>query len=318
MTLSGTLRKVARSVLVVLLVTFMVVALLSLAPGSVATIILGPAATPESVAALNEELGLNDPVFVQYWDWLVNALHGDLGTSLLTDLPVTEMIADRLPVTLELALLAQVIALGIAVPLAVAAAARPGSVVDRFTSAIASASLSIPAFVAAPILVYFLALQLDLFPVSGWNDLSEGLGPNLESALLPAFAIALAEIAAFQRLLRTDLVSTLREDYIAAARAKGMSPSFVMMRHAFRPSSFSLITLLAISTGRLLGGTVIVETLFSLPGLGSLVVNSITARDVVVVQGVVAFIAVVYVALNTAVDLGYGLLDPRVRKEVKA
>ncbi|SEP20203.1 ABC transporter permease [Trujillonella endophytica] len=318
MTLLGTLRKVARSLLVVLLVTFMVVALLSLAPGSVATVILGPAATPESVAALNEELGLNDSVFVQYWDWLTNALHGDLGTSLLTDLPVTETIWERLPVTLELALLAQVIALGIAVPLAIAAAARPGSVVDRFTSAISSASLSIPAFVAAPILVYFLALQLDLFPVSGWNDLSEGIGPNLESALLPAFAIALAEIAAFQRLLRTDLVSTLREDYIAAARAKGMSPTFVMLRHALRPSSFSLITLLAISTGRLLGGTVIVETLFSLPGLGSLVVNSITSRDVVVVQGVVAFIAVVYVALNTAVDVGYGLLDPRVRKEARA
>ena len=136
MTLSGTLRKVARSVLVVLLVTFMVVALLSLAPGSVATIILGPAATPESVAALNQELGLDDPVFVQYWDWLVNALHGDLGTSLLTDLPVTEMIADRLPVTLELALLAQIIALGIAVPLAIAAAARPGMTA---TAALASA-----------------------------------------------------------------------------------------------------------------------------------------------------------------------------------
>ncbi len=318
MTLFGTLRKVARSLLVVLLVTFMVVALLSLAPGSVATIILGPAATPESEAALVRELGLDRPVWTQYFDWLGNALQGDLGTSLLTDLPVTEMIWDRLPVTLELALLAQVIALGISVPLAIAAAARPGSLVDRFTSAIASASLSIPAFVAAPILVYFLALQLDLFPVSGWNDISEGLGPNLESALLPAIAIALPEIAAFQRLLRTDLVSTLREDYIAAARAKGMSPRFVMLRHALRPSSFSLITLLAISTGRLLGGTVIVETLFSLPGLGSLVVNSITSRDVIVVQGVVAFIAVIYVALNTAVDVGYGLLDPRVRKEARA
>ncbi|PXW24152.1 UNVERIFIED_CONTAM: binding-protein-dependent transport system inner membrane component, partial [Williamsia faeni] len=174
--------------------------------------------------------------------------------------------------------------------------------------------LSVPAFIAGPILIYFFAIQLQIFPVLGWSDISEGLGPNLQSALLPAIAIALTEIASFHRLLRTDLIGTLGEDYIAAARAKGMSGTYVMFRHAFRPSSFSLITLAGMNLGRLIGGTVIVETLFGLPGLGQLIAASITTRDLIMVQGIVVFIAVVYVAINTIVDLSYGLIDPRIRK----
>lgn len=313
----ATARRVARSLLVVLLVTFLVVALLGLAPGSVAAVILGEAATPEAVAELNAKLGLDQPLFTRYLEWLGHAVQGDLGTSLLTGEPVTEAMIDRLPVTLELALLALVIALVVSIPLAIAAAAHPGSWLDRASNALSSTFLSIPAFVAGPVLVYLFALAIPIFPVTGWSDLDEGIGANLNSALLPAVAIALPEIAAFQRLLRTDLESTLREDFIAAARAKGMSPTYVMLRHALRPSSFSLVTLAALSTGRLIGGTVIVETLFSLPGLGLLVASSITARDVIVVQGVVAFVAVAYVLLNTLVDIGYGYLDPRVRREAR-
>ncbi|MET7400585.1 ABC transporter permease [Dactylosporangium sp. NPDC005572] len=309
------LRRVARSALVVLLVSFLVVALLSLAPGSLAEVILGENATPEAVADLNARLGLDGSLFQQYFDWLGGAVQGDLGTSLLTGQPVLQTILERLPVTLELALLAQIIALSVAVPLAIGAASRPGGLLDRSISALSSMFLSIPAFVAAPVLVYFFAISLQLFPVTGWAPLSEGIGPNLQAALLPSVAIALNEIAAFQRLLRTDLANTLREDFISAARAKGISSSYVMLRHALRPSSFSLITLAGLSTGRLIGGTVIVESLFSLPGLGQLVSSSITSRDVIVVQGVVAFVAVTYVLLNTVVDLSYGLLDPRLRQE---
>jgi len=206
----------------------------------------------------------------------------------------------------------------VSILLAVVTAATEGSLLDRAISAVSSAFLAVPAFIAGPLLIYVLALQLGWFPVSGWGHVGDGPAANLRSALLPAIAISLTEIAAFQRLLRTDLVGTLREDFVASARAKGMSRTYVMFRHALRPSSFSLITLAGISLGRLIGGTVVVEVLFGLPGLGQLVASSITLRDVITVQGVVVFVATAYVVINTLVDLSYGLLDPRVRKAARA
>lgn len=311
-------RRIGRSLLVVLLATMGVVALLSLAPGSVAQVILGENATPEAVAALNAKLGLDQPLWSQYLNWLAGAVRGDLGNSPVTGQSVSAAIAERLPVTLQLAVMALVIALIVAVLLAVTSAARPGSKVDRGINALSSVFLSVPAFIAGPVLIYFFALMLGWFPVMGWSRISEGIGLNLRSALLPAIAIALTEIASFHRLLRTDLIGTLREDFVGAARAKGMSRTYVMFRHALRPSSFSLITLAGINLGRLIGGTVIVESLFSLPGLGQLLASSIIARDVIMVQGVVAFVAVVYVGVNTVVDLSYELIDPRVRKVATA
>ena len=174
--------------------------------------------------------------------------------------------------------------------------------------------LAVPAFVAGPVLIYIFAVTLKIFPALGWVPLSEGLGPNLRSAFLPAVAAALVEIAAFHRVLRGDLIGTLREDYVAAARAKGLSRSYVMFRHAFRPSSFSLLTISGLSLARLIGGTVIVEVLFVLPGLGQLLAASVVQRDVITVQGIVVFIAVTFVIINMLVDIGYGVLDPRVRR----
>lgn len=311
-------KKVGRSLLVVLLVTIAVVALLGLAPGSVAQVILGENATPEAVAAMDAELGLDQPFWAQYTGWLGDAVRGDLGTSPLTGQSVSEAIAERLPVTLQLAAMGLIIALTVALIMGVVSASRPGSKVDRGMNALSAVFLSVPAFIAGPVLIYFLAIQLNIFPVMGWSRIGEGLGENLRSALLPALAIALTEIAAFHRLLRTDLIGTLREDFVAAARAKGMPSWYVMFRHALRPSSFSLITVAGINLGRLIGGTVIVETLFGLPGLGQLVASSITSRDVIMVQGIVVFIAVVYVGINTLVDLSYQVIDPRVRKVVGA
>ncbi|MFV2176065.1 ABC transporter permease [Actinomadura sp. LOL_016] len=310
--------RVGRALLVVLLVSFAVVGLMTLAPGSVASVILGENATPEAIAALNAELGVDRPFLAQYLDWLGNAVRGDLGTSPLTGQPVTEAITERLPVTLQLAVMALLIALVVAVLLAVASAVRPGSMVDRAINVVSSVFLSVPAFIAGPVLIYVLALQLGWFPVIGWSDLGEGLGANLRGALLPAISIALIEIAAFHRVLREDLIGTLREDFVGAARAKGMGPSYVMFRHALRPSSMSLITLAGINLGRLVGGTVIVESLFLLPGLGQLLTTSIVSRDLITVQGVVVFVAVVYVVINTVVDLSYRLIDPRVRKAAMA
>ncbi|MEU4312214.1 ABC transporter permease [Nocardia sp. NPDC024068] len=307
-------RRLGRGLLVVLLVTLAVVVLLSFAPGSVAQVILGDAATPEAVAALNSKLGLDRPVWRQYLDWVGSAAQGDLGTSPLTGQSVTTAITERLPVTFQLAAMSLVIALVSAVFLAVVSATRPGSPVDRGTAALSSVFLSVPAFVAGPVLIYFFAVELGWLPVTGWNRIGDGIGPNLQSALLPAIAMALMEIAAFHRLLRTDLITTLREDFIGAARAKGMNDWYVMLRHALRPSSFSLITLAGINLGRLIGGTVIVETLFSLPGLGQLLASSIVSRDLIMVQGIVAFMAIVYVVINILVDSSYELIDPRVRK----
>ncbi|MGW5382545.1 ABC transporter permease [Nocardia sp. NPDC003963] len=307
-------RRLGRGLLVVLLVTLAVVVLLSFAPGSVAQVILGDAATPEAVAALNNKLGLDRPVWAQYLGWAGNAARGDLGTSPLTGQSVTAAITERLPVTFQLAAMALAIALVSAILLAVLSAMRPGGPVDRGTAALSSVFLSVPAFVAGPVLIYFFAVELGWLPVTGWNRIGDGIGPNLQSALLPAVAMALMEIAAFHRLLRTDLITTLREDFIGAARAKGMGEWYLMFRHALRPSSFSLITLAGINLGRLIGGTVIVETLFSLPGLGQLLASSIVSRDLVMVQGIVAFMAVVYVVVNILVDSSYELIDPRVRK----
>jgi peptide/nickel transport system permease protein len=311
------LERVGHSLLVVLLVSIAAVALLSLAPGSVATVILGENATPAAVSALNARLGLSEPLWQQYGHWARHALTGDLGTSPLTGQGVTQAILDRLPVTLELALLALVLSLTVALLLAVISAATPGRWPDRLIGAISSAFLAVPAFIAGPVLIYLLALKAGWFPVSGWAHLSDGLGPNLRSAALPVLAVSLTEIAAFQRLLRTDLLGTLREDYVVAARAKGMRRGYVMFRHALRPSSFSLVTLAGISLGRLIGGTVVVEILFGLPGLGQLVSASIISRDLITVQGVVVFVAVAYVLVNTLVDISYGFLDPRVRRAVR-
>jgi len=305
--------KVGRAALVIFLVTVAVVAMFGLVPGSIAQVILGESATPENVAQLNSSLGLDDPLWSRYVDWVGGAVRGDLGNSPLTGQPVTQAILERLPVTLELAVLALVIALVTAVPLAVVSSLRAGTKTDRSINGLTSVLLSVPTFVAAPVLIYLLALQAGVFPVTGWVSFAESPFENLRHALLPAVAIAITEIAAFTRILRTDLVSTLGEDYVAAARAKGLPTRYVVLRHALRPSSFSLITVVGVNLGRLIGGTVIVESLFALPGLGQLVTTSIMSRDVVMVQGIVAFLAVAYVGINTIVDVGYGFLDPRVR-----
>ncbi len=313
--LNNVLRRVGYGLLVVLLVTFSVSLLLSLAPGSVAQTILGEEATPDNIAALNAALGYDRPFIVQYVDWLWHAIRGDLGTSPITYIPVTESILQRLPVTLEIAVLALLISLVIAIPLAVLAASRPGSMIDRLISALTSVFLSVPAFVAGPILIFFFAVSLNWFPALGWVPLERGdLGANLRAALLPAFAAGITEIAAFQRVFRADLISTLREDYVSAARAKGLGKNYVMFRHAFRPSSFSLLTISGLSLARLIGGTIVVEMLFVLPGLGQFISSSVMTNDIVAVQGTVAFIAVVFVVMNMLVDLSYGIVDPRVRR----
>lgn len=309
------LRKVGELVVVLFLVSFGVFLLVGLLPGDPATAILGPGHPAKDYAALRRELGLDHSLWQRYGDWLGNALTGNLGHSIVPPYPgVTTRIGQALPVSLELAVIGLLIALLIAVPLSLVSAAREGGVVDRIVSAGMFAVLSLPSFLIGLLLIMGVVEQLDWLPRSQWVRLSANLGGNLQHAILPAIVIALPEAALYTRILRNDLVRTLREDYVLAARAKGMPPWRVLVTEALRPSSFSLITVLGISLGTLIGSTVIVEYLFSLPGMGTLVVTAAGEGDFPMVQGAALVIAALFVLINAAIDVGYGFLDPRTRR----
>lgn len=309
------IRRLGELLAVLLVVSFGTFLLMSLLPSDPAVVVLGEGHTAAEYEAVREDLGLNDPLLVRYADWLGAVLRGDLGESVVP--PYTDIgdrIAAALPVSVELAVLGMGMALVCAVPLAMWSAYHAGGRVDRAISAGTFGLLSVPSFLAGLLIIMVFANQLGWFPRAEWSRISEGLGANLYHAFLPALTIALAETALFTRVLRNDLITTLQEDFILAAKAKGMSPVHVLVSDALRPSSFSLVTLMGISLGRLIGSTVIVEYLFALPGMGSLVIGAADTGDFTMVQGAVLVIAVVYVLTNALIDLSYGVLDPRVRR----
>lgn len=297
-----------------LAVSFFTFMLVSLLPGDPAVLILGSGGvSPEAVAALRLELGLDRPLLVRYLDWLGSALAGDLGRSPMTGQAVMDAILARLPVTIQLGVMAIVIALLLAVPLAMLSAYFAGSRLDRAISGIGFALMSVPGFMMAIFLILIFAVNLGWFPATGWIPFSVSPGANLRSALLPAMSLAMIELALYMRLLRTDLIDTLQQDYITLARAKGLPSWRIMTRHALKPSSFSLLTVVGLQLGGVISGAIIVEEIFALPGVGRLLYQSILQRDLLMVQGIVLFIATAYVLVNFVVDLCYSLLDPRVR-----
>lgn len=298
---------------VLLLISLLVTAMVDLMPGSPAIVMLGENATAEQVAALNAQLGLDQPFFTRYWQWLTGAVTGDLGESLRTGRPVATSIASRFPITLQLAVMAVGLALVVAIPLALFAGARQGGRLDRICTTVASGMMSLPGFAAAVLLIYLLAVRFQLLPVAGWRPIEDGLLTNLRYAILPVISLALMEAAVFFRLLRTDVVATLQENFVLSARARGLPRTYVLGRHVLRPSTFSLTTMAGLSLGRLLSGAIIIEALFALPGLGYLVLQSVPYRDIPTIQGIVLVVAVIYVLVNIAVDVGYSVLDPRVR-----
>jgi peptide/nickel transport system permease protein len=312
-----TVRFLAKRLLQLLPVLFAVSALsfllVNLLPGDPTIAILGPGATEENRAELREQLGLNEPLPTRYVTWVGDSLTGDLGRSYVSNQPTSEALRQRLPVTLELLLLSQLLALALAVPLALLAAGKPNGVVDRVSSSTAFGFLAIPNFMLGVLLIYLFAVQLNLFPATGYTPFKDNPAENLHSLALPAITLGVAELAVYLRLLRTDLIATLQEDYIDMARAKGLSRNYILLRHALRPSTFSLVTVAGLNLGRLIGGAFVVEYLFALPGIGSLTVEAIFRRDYIVVQGTVLLVAVGYVLANFFVDLLYGILDPRVR-----
>ncbi len=308
-------RKMTRLLVVVFTVSVLTFAMLDTLPGDLAYVVGGEEASPEHIQAIRRDIGLDLSMIERYLRWLGRVFSGDLGTSYINYEPVAVAVLQRLPVTIELIAVSQVMALLLALPAGVVCAHTNRSLFDRGITATAFATLSTPSFIMALLLVFCFALRLDWLPATGFVPLSEGLGANLRSILLPAVSIALVEWVPLMRVLRADMIQTLKEDFILMARAKGMPTWRILMRDALKPSSLSLATILGLQFGHWIGAAVVVESIFALPGVGSLLVAGIFSRDYPLVQGCVVIITVVYVVVNAMVDIAYAVLDPRISRE---
>ena len=308
--------RLTRLVLTVLAVTFATFMLTNVLPGDAvnALIPIDAQQDQEFVEQIREEWGLNDPLIVRYGRWLGDAVQGDLGRSLVTGQPVTDEITHRLPITLEIMVVTVGLSLLVAVPLGAFTGYQEGRRSDRVFSGLAQAGLSLPSFVTALILIYVFALKLQWFPAVGWNRLSNGIGPNLKTVALPALALAITEIAVYTRVLRSDMIATLKENYILSARAKGLTDRFILFRHGLRPSLLTLVTVVGLNIAALLGGVLVIEYLFAIPGIGKRLFSAIQQRDFMMVQAITMLITVFYVVVNTITDLTYMVVDPRIRR----
>lgn len=307
------LRRFVSMIPVLFLVSVIVFSLLHLTPGDPATTILGEEATPESLAALREELGLNEPLPVQYVRWLADVLQGDLGRSLRTNKPVSESIIDRLPVTLELTILSIIISLVIAIPVGIISALRRNSVADSTSTTIALMGISLPNFFLAILLIFLFSVRLGWLPPIGYTPFLEDPVDNLKRMIMPALTLGTALAAIVMRMTRSSLLEVLDQDYIRTARAKGLRESRMIRVHALKNALIPVVTIVGLQIGGLLGGAIITETIFVQPGIGRLLVDAIFQRDFPVVQGVVLFASIAFLMANLAVDLAYAYLDPRIR-----
>jgi peptide/nickel transport system permease protein len=308
--------RLTRLVLTLFVVTFVTFVGVNVLPGDAINALIPIEAQQdrEFVEQIREEWGLNDPMIVRYGRWLGDAVQGDLGDSIVTGRPVTDEITHRLPITLEIMFVAVGLSLLFAVPLGVFSAYREGRRPDRVISGFSQVQLSMIPWVTGLILIYVFALKVHWFPATGWNRLSNGIGPNLKTVTLPALSLAITEVAVYTRILRSDMILTLQENYILSARAKGLTDRFILFRHGLRPSLLSLITVVGLSLGSLIAGTLVIEYLFAIPGLGKRIFSAIYQRDFMMVQGIVIVITGSYVFVNTVVDVLYSVVDPRIRR----
>lgn len=307
------LRRLLATLPVMLSVAFFVFSLLYIAPGDPAAVIAGDQASPEQIARIRASLGLDRPFLVRFAEWLWQIAHGDLGTSIFTNLPVSHLIAQRLEPTLSLMVLTLLLSVLIAVPLGVLAAARAGGGPDRAIMVFAVFGFSTPVFVVGYLLAYVFALRLHLLPVQGFVPISRGVRPFLASLLLPAATLGTIYVALIARMTRAALLDVLGEDYIRTARAKGLGPVRVLFVHALRNAAPPILTVIGIGVALLIGGAVVTESVFAIPGLGRLTVDSILRRDYPVIQGVVLLFSFAYVLVNLLVDLLHLVFDPRIR-----
>jgi len=302
----------AATLLFVSLLVFTVVRVL---PGDPAVIIMGTEGSAEAAARLRESLGLNRPLVVQYLDWIGRAMVGDLGRSIQYDVPVASLIASRLTVTLPLTLMAAAFMVAAAIPLGVFAATKQRRWGDYLAMTLSQIGVAVPGFWAGLLLVLFFSVHLGWFKSGGFDGWGQGVGSALKSLLLPAVALGLFQFAVLARTTRSAVLEVLREEYVKTARAKGVAERSVLFRHTLRNAMIPILTVAGIQLGQLMAGSIILESVFYLPGLGRLALGAISARDLPVVQGVVLFVASVIVAINVAVDVLYGFLDPRIRYE---
>ena len=306
-------RRLLATVPVVLIVAVLVFLMLRLTPGDPAAVLAGDAASVEQIARIRTSLGLDRSIPEQVVIWFGHLLTGDLGQSYYYKTDVTTLIGQRLEPTVSLALLTITLAVAVAVPLGVLAAWRFGSLFDRVLMGFSVLGFSIPVFVLGYLLVYFFALKLDWFPVQGYRPLREGLWPWLHQLLLPAITLSIVYVALIARVTRASVAEALTEDYVRTARAKGLPEARVLVRHALANAAVPIVTVIGIGIALLIGGVVVTESVYSIPGLGTLTVDAVLARDFPVIQGVILFFAFLYVMVNLLVDLSYLFLDPRIR-----
>ncbi len=306
--------RVFSTIPVMVLVALFVFFMLRLAPGDPASVIAGDYATAEDVQRIREQLGLSDPIVVQFFRWVGSLLQGDLGTSIFSGKPVSELISQRIEPTMLLALTTIVFAVVVAVPLGTLAAFRAGSLLDRAVMLFSVSGFSIPVFVLGYILIYTFSMTFKILPVQGYKSpFVDGLGPFLYHITLPTLTLSVIYIALIARMTRASVIEVLEEDYIRTARAKGQSELTILKRHALRNAAVPVVTVIGIGIALLIGGVVVTESVFNIPGLGRLVLDAVLARDYPIIQGLILFFSFIYVIINLLIDLSYTLLDPRIR-----
>jgi peptide/nickel transport system permease protein len=287
--------------------------LLRLAPGDPAAILAGDVASPEQIAAIRTRLGLDQPILVQFAEWIGRLLSGDLGTSIISNQPVTRLIGERLEPTLALAATTIVFAVVVAVPLGIISAWRHGTWIDRGVMALSVLGFSVPVFVLGYLWIFGVAMQLQWLPVQGYVSFRQGLWPFFERLILPTLTLSVIYIALIARITRASMLEVLGEDYIRTAHAKGVGERAVLTRHALRNAAVPIVSVIGLGIALLISGVVITESVFNLPGLGRLTVDAVLARDYPVIQGVILLFSAIYILINLAVDVSYTIFDPRIR-----
>ncbi len=307
------IRRLVATIPVMGVVAIFVFSLLYIAPGDPAAVIAGDLATSDDIARIHAQLGLDEPFLWRFGHWLWGVLHGDLGTSIFTNLPVTQLIAQRLEPTIALTLTTLLVTIAFAIPLGVIAAWKVGTWIDRLVMLIAVLGFSLPSFVLAYVLILVFSVELDLLPVQGYVSMREGFVPFIQHLILPSIALGLIYGALIARITRASMLEVLSQDYIRTAQAKGLASSDVLIRHALKNAAVPIATVIGIGLALLISGVIVTETVFAIPGIGRLTVDAILRRDYPIIQGVILLFSAAYVLVNLAVDISYTLLDPRVR-----
>lgn len=298
---------------VLLVVSVVIFGIIHITPGDPATVILGDEASPEQIQALREQLGLNQPIHIQYASWITDVMRGDLGTSYFMREPVSDAIFNHLKPTASLALFAIIISIIIAIPIGIAAANRQGTLTDQTMMGFALLGMSVPSFLLGLLLIILVGVKLGWLPVAGYQPLSAGLWNHLKYLILPAISLGSIQAALIARMTRTSMLEVLNMNYIKTARAKGVKDRIIVYKHALRNAFLPILTVIGQTFGTLVAGAVVTETIFNIPGIGQLIINSVERRDYSVIQGVVLFVTFSYVFINLFIDLLYGFIDPRVR-----